>query len=759
MAAIRQGNFLGQARIDVRDMRAIESAMAADWDIFAGQMFAGKRPSVLYGMNLLTTNAINAPALDLRVSVADALILHYGATDSGTIYRAPSDRVSEQLTTTNPRVTGSWSAGVTNYVGLVLIRTADATTADVSKFYVPDTDSEVAKTVPLGRTLDYKFFISPLPFSAQSTILPIAKVILDANSKVSGTVVLPAVAITDAREMMFSLGRGGDQPNRSPYPWPQSRVEAYGGDVFAGGDKAITSVKDWLDAAMTRIWEIGGGSAWYSPTADRNVTMVWTGDVFSNGENFEWDGTNLHWKGLKFLFDNTVATYNDVAPQTTNETQTALADGDCLYVDVDRTVNLTGVTALVANKAALATLGTGTVPGGRTILAWRSGTKIYTRNWRYPVGTTFTPATTTRLGVVKLNQTPADALLPAVVSIMANGRIEVAATAGDTPAATFRGFHRGAGVIGYGGQPVSGAGFSPIEAGVLGYGANGIASGTPTLAQGRPGTTGYGGTGGTGGAGGYHFGGAGDVILNANAIGGIGDYAEGGAGVGVGLGGVGYYGLGGLDGTGLIREAGFLAPIPPTGPLPAVAYKALAGAVEIANADTYRFGALKIGSIFLSGSDFQAETAGANTSKFFAEGAGLVPGWTSLAAGTTQISAPVRLPRGATITGAYIYTVNNSGVARNVTVTMKRNNLLGFGTPITATVIYNAVAVAIAGLTANTWTTVGAPTAAQTGTGAGTTADTAVLCKILLPATGADSDILFQGIWIPYTYTIVDFLS
>lgn len=748
MASIRRLNALGQMRVDVPHLRMIESGVAHDFDVLAGKMMAGERPLVISGLTVLSTGMIGAAATNLRVSVAGALMLHYGATDNGTIFEIASDQAQEQLEPGNARLVGSWVASAVNYVGIDLQMSADATTSDSVKFLDPDTDTEINRTVALGRTLDYKFVLSTLPFGSRSTILPLAKVTLDNAGAIT--------VIVDAREMMFRLGRGGDSPDQAPFDWPEAREEEFGGDPFAGGDKGISDLKAWADAAMTRIWEQGGGPSWYSATADRNVTMIWTGSPFSNGENFEWSGTNLHWKGLTFLFDNTPGHFNTITnvivdtPGTTN-----LADGECLYVDLDRTANST----LVAAKAVMTTLGPGIVPGARWILAWRSGASIYTRNWRYAVGTTFTPATTSSLGVVQLNQTPGSAPNPVAVSIMSDGRIWVVATAGNTDAATFQGFGMGAGVRGISILPAAGS-YTPDNAGVVGVGANGAAGGGVHRRLGRPGVSGHGGTGLFGGQGGYSIGGLGDVMLDANAVGGVGHYAEGGASVGVSLGAEGYQGLGGLDGTGAIRAPGFVAPVPGSGPSPDVAFRSLAGSMEVPIANTYKFGALKLGSIFLSGSDFKADTSTANVSKFFAEGAGLVPGWLSLAAATTLISAPVRLPRGATITGAYIYTVNNHAtLPYNVTVTVKRNNLLGFGTPITATNIYNAVAVAIPAVTANTWTTVGAPAAAQTGTGAGTVADTAVLCKILMPQTAADNNVAFQGIWISYTYTLVDFCS
>lgn len=398
----RQANLLGQMRLDAPHIRAMESSVAADFDTLAGQMMSGKQALVLKGMNVITTGAIGAQAALLQLNVPDALIMHYGATEAGTIFWVPSTRAIEVLNNVNPRLQGSFTASQTNYIGLDMSRTADASTTDNVQFLDAGTLGETGKSVPLARTLDYRIVISTSSFSSQPTILPIAKVVTDTLNNV--------VSIQDARHMMFRLASGGDFPDiQGAYTWPGTRSENTSGDVFTGGDKVLDSLKTWMDAAMTRMWDIGGGEYWYSATADRNVNMVWVGATFTNGENFEWDGTNLHWKGLRFLFDNSTGYYNDVSNQTGDSAGlTNLADGDCIYVDLDRTQNATG---LLAAKAVLTNLGSSAVPGARQVIAWRVGSVVYSRFWRYPVGTTFIPATTTSTGVLKISRDYAGAVV------------------------------------------------------------------------------------------------------------------------------------------------------------------------------------------------------------------------------------------------------------------------------------------------------------------------------------------------------------
>lgn len=435
MAVIRQANLLGQQRLDVPHVRAIESAVAGDFDVLAGQMLSGEQAVILNGFRLSTSTAGGA-ATDLKLQVAGGMMMHFNASESGTVFSVPADRADEELVSTNVKVIGSFTANQTNYIGIDFRRAADSTTADLVQFIDPTTGKETSATVPLARTLDYRIYISTTNFDQTLNICPVAKVVTDPSNNVS--------SITDARQMMFRLASGGTSPSASyVYPWAQGRNETTAVDGWSGGDKAIGSMKEWQDAVMTRLWELGGGEYWYANAADRNVNMIGTGTTFSNGEYFVWTlGTNtLQWQNLRFLFDNSTANYNSVVNGTA-----VLADGDCVYVDLNRSTTNPAVDTVTPVKGTLATLGTSTIPGNRYVMAWRNGNNVYTRGWRYAVGTTFTPATTTSTGVVQLNNTPGSASNPSVVSIMSNGQAEVTATLNNSHAIKGTGVGTGVGV-------------------------------------------------------------------------------------------------------------------------------------------------------------------------------------------------------------------------------------------------------------------------------------------------------------------------
>jgi hypothetical protein len=413
MAIERQQNWQGQQRIDVPHLRALESGVAADFDN-VGLILSNKLPVVVQGFSIITTNAVGNDADALKMVVAGSSLIHYEAAEAGSVYRVGEGVAEETLGPTNPKRVGGFTPGVQNYIGIDLLRASDDSTADIVQFLDPDTGLEAPTTVALARTLGYRIVISTTDFSATPGLAPIAKVLTNASNKVT--------TITDCRHLLFRLGSGGSNPlSGNPFSWPGGRIESSTAFNVAG-DRSLASLKDWMAATMTRLWELGGGPDWYSPTADRNVSMT-SGVVFiSTGEPFEVVSSNIHWKGLTFVFDNTPGIINEIADQLTDSPGlTNLADGECIYVDVDRSQNRKVSTSnpLQMQKGVLASLGLPSVPGSRWVVAWRNGVNFSTRGQYLPIGSAYRVATTAANGAVRLSATPINSLAPVVAT--ANG--------------------------------------------------------------------------------------------------------------------------------------------------------------------------------------------------------------------------------------------------------------------------------------------------------------------------------------------------
>lgn len=403
MAVLRQANFISSQRLDVPHLRALESSITADFDVLAGQIMAGQKGYVGKGFDI---TQVGVSPSSLLLNVGGGVIVHPLASESGSIFAVPADTLPEQLSGTNPKVIGSFTANTTNYVGLDLRRVSDPLSTDIVTFRDADTGLESPRSVPLARILTYRIVISNVEFGATPTILPLARVITNSSNNIT--------SLSDARPRLFRLGTGGTQPsNLYRYAWPTGRSET----AFTGGDKAIGSLKDWMDAVMSRIQELSGGENWFAPNSDRDLKLV-TGQpvIGATGDNFQFVlGTQtLTWASLALSFGNSTVTGN-----TIQDGSAVILDGQCLYVDANRT---SSVGSLVPQVVNLTALGASSTAGGRVVIAWRRGNLVYIKDRPFEVGRASAVATTTTAGVVALSGTPGSAGLPQVAAIDAGGR-------------------------------------------------------------------------------------------------------------------------------------------------------------------------------------------------------------------------------------------------------------------------------------------------------------------------------------------------
>ena len=420
MAVNREFNWLGQERIDIPYLRMIESAIRYDFDASAyavvgntSQIITGFDVAGGYDTTLNNSQYHGQAPQTIQINVGGAKIIHPLATESGSFFVVSTSRTYEVLNASNSKITGSFATNSTNFVGIDLLKSADSTTADVVQLLDMSTDTETPTKVPLARTLDYQFYISTTDFSYSPNIAPVCIVITNSQGVVS--------SVIDARQMLGRLTPGGSVNNVSvppvtPYGWPGGRDEITG--ASNAGDKSLTSLKLWMNAVSTRLWELGGGQYWYSLTADRNVKMIQGAATFSStGEAFEVISGNLHWQGLSFIFDNSSQYAQTVTDQITSVAGlTDLAVGQCVYVDINRT----STSPVVAQKGNLATLGGSSRPGQRYVIAANIGGNFYVRDQSWPVGHSFQVATTTVAGAIKTNLDIASAT-PVAATISTTG--------------------------------------------------------------------------------------------------------------------------------------------------------------------------------------------------------------------------------------------------------------------------------------------------------------------------------------------------
>ena len=283
-----------QQRIDLADFLAVQSYVSSDFRELM-RSFVGSNAVVLKGFEI-----INAPqsigTTSISISVAESVLYDPTAT-AGSFYSGlPAGNTLSQ-----PIVLGQeLRPGATNYVYLTLSTTGAA--QDTRAFWDVDLNGgaggEFNQTINTEAVLVVEAGVSTAGFP-QGTI-PVAKIVFSSSA---------ITDITDCRNMMFRLGTGGTSPdpnNRFQFPAlpsvayarsepPSSINSAALPNPFQGGDKNIQTLKDWMDAVMTKLVELSGTTYWYESTGDLSLIKVYDDAL----------GSSLKSKG-KWIHDETV---------------------------------------------------------------------------------------------------------------------------------------------------------------------------------------------------------------------------------------------------------------------------------------------------------------------------------------------------------------------------------------------------------------------------------------------------------------------
>lgn len=287
MGVQRRVNWISQQRVDVPDMRSLESAVSNDFDQLIQSFVTGTSQGyIMRGFEISMAGAIGGAASGLQLIVDPGAVFHVSSSQSGTFYLVPVGTPAQQLNSaTNTIIDGAFAPSAINYIGLEYERFIDDTTSSQVYIWNPTTNNETTKNAPRAQILRYRIKITTSTFA--SNVLPIATVTTDSGNNV--------VSITDARWMLFRLGTGGAAPNPFyVYPWTaqaEGRTEnpstssSNSVNPFHGGDKMLMTLKDWMNAIMTSLQEIKGTVYWYSPGSAGSIDSLRTdlGNTITTG--------------------------------------------------------------------------------------------------------------------------------------------------------------------------------------------------------------------------------------------------------------------------------------------------------------------------------------------------------------------------------------------------------------------------------------------------------------------------------------------
>lgn len=299
MAVLGRVNWLSQQRVDLSHMLADQSFSAYDWRA-AMRVFNGFNKN--YVVKGLEINGVSG--LSVSVNIADSVIL-MPLDGTASFFTADSNEPS-QLVILPPSIDNI-------FVEAYLERSTQ--TAVTTAFFDPGltsesnpAGSEFTAASDFQQVVELKFRFKTDGFTPDA--IPVAVV------KTSSTQV---DTVTDARDMFFRLGTGGGTPNPfARFDWSALREETSNpGNASAIGqftsanpyyvqdadgaknDKAITNLKEWMNAVMTVIAEMKGTPTWYTPTAGKTVPNLLflspsaTTYFPTTNRTIRWDGTNL----------------------------------------------------------------------------------------------------------------------------------------------------------------------------------------------------------------------------------------------------------------------------------------------------------------------------------------------------------------------------------------------------------------------------------------------------------------------------------
>ena len=131
MAIRRRLNILSQLRVDVPDLKSIESASSNDFDeLLRGLVTGASKSFVIRGFEIEMAGSIGSSANSLQMIVENSSILHGNSNTSGTFFVVPAGTPTQTMSsTTNPKIVGSFTPGSLNYIGIEYSRQIDNSTA------------------------------------------------------------------------------------------------------------------------------------------------------------------------------------------------------------------------------------------------------------------------------------------------------------------------------------------------------------------------------------------------------------------------------------------------------------------------------------------------------------------------------------------------------------------------------------------------------------------------------------------------------
>ncbi len=280
-------------RTDLPDLLSIDSYSAGDWQFFMKTLVGEDTPYIIKGFDIINpVQSIGTQSCS--IDIADSAMYYPGSSAGSFFYGLPAGNPNAQPLVPELR------KNATNYVYLTF--STENTSADTRAFWDPDANggagSEFTQEINTESVIIVQVNVSTGSFPDNTVPVAIVNV---------GPSVI--TSIEDARPMMFRLGSGGIAPNpNNRYAWralpsaPYERLETpitltstSGQNPFEGGDKNIQSMKEWMDAVMTKLAELGGSQYWYADTSSYGLVSIFhdaLATTFKSKGQYQYSSSN-----------------------------------------------------------------------------------------------------------------------------------------------------------------------------------------------------------------------------------------------------------------------------------------------------------------------------------------------------------------------------------------------------------------------------------------------------------------------------------
>jgi hypothetical protein len=289
MAVLTRLSLTNQLRFDLPDARALEANVQSDFqNLFKGFFSAGSY--ILAGFEVTNYTSIFSTS-GVNISQNDVVLFHSEATTQADgFYVSAATEADAELTL---------SASTTNYIEADL--EVETGTPNQRAKWDENTQSQYEETEDTLINLKLTISVNASGFTAGK--IPLYKAVTNGSNQVT--------SLTDCRKLFFRLGTGGTSPDAANvFDFPSLPSSTYertdtanpatsGSDPkpFQGGDKNIKTFKQWMDAVMTKLIELGGTDKWFELALGsvKGALRLHSTILAPNtaGAKFAWSGTAL----------------------------------------------------------------------------------------------------------------------------------------------------------------------------------------------------------------------------------------------------------------------------------------------------------------------------------------------------------------------------------------------------------------------------------------------------------------------------------